>query len=458
MGDRAKDRALVTCDYVLCIGLFFVTWIFHSTSRVWTSTDSRWTIPTAVSIIDDHTARLDKYVTLIEQNNFYAIDCVVGKTQIRPLTSLAQCPGRQFYNFYPIGIPVLAVPEVYVIRRLASAVNATPWISRFVKNPYRRRLIDGDLVYAHALVEVLIASFWIAVSTVMIYFTSRNYLGAKRSVTLALVFAFCTPAWSTASRALWQHGASMLLISVAILTLLKAKEHWGWLALAGGTLAYAIVARPTNIVVFVVAGLYLMTTRPQQIWIFLVSASPVFAAFVAWSYSVYGHLIAPYYWPLRPGSNSLALHSQFFEALAANLISPGRGLFVYVPIFLLAVLGMILPAPDCTFSSLRPFLIGALLGHWILVSTFHDWWAGFAFGPRYLSDITPLLIFFLIPVLKVRSSKPFGIVFSVLALASFGIQYSGANREPVFAWNRTPVSIDQDPERVWNWLDIAFFR
>ena len=95
-------------EYILCISLFLLTWTCHSLSRIWTSTDSRWTIPTALSIIDDHTANLDKYTSLIEENDFYAIDCLVGTKQIRPLTALAQSAGGHFYNFYPIGVAVLA--------------------------------------------------------------------------------------------------------------------------------------------------------------------------------------------------------------------------------------------------------------------------------------------------------------------------------------------------------------
>jgi len=445
-------------EIAICAGLFFAVWFSHALSRNWTSTDSRWTIPTALSILDHRSARLDQYAPLIEQDKFYAIDCLKGSTVIRPLHSLTQCAGGHLYNFYPIGVPVLAVPEVYIIRRFAAIANAVPWVSGLVKNPYRRRFLEGDLVDTHPLVEVLIASFWIAMATVLTYLVARRMLNPIRSVAIALLFAFCTLAWSTASRALWQHGASMLLISVALWILVCAAHRPRWLAVAGFSLAFAIVVRPTNVVVFGAVLAYLLVTRSPGLSLFVAASAPVFVAFAAWSYSVYGFPVAPYYWPHRPGSNSLGLSGNFPVALVGNLISPGRGLFVFVPVFLLTPIGAFQFSAYAAYVRLRPFLIAALIGHWLLISSFRDWWAGFSFGPRYFSDVTPLLVFLLMPLLAKRRAKGLLAVFVVLAVISLAIQYRGANRQAAFDWNRTPVSIDQNPQRVWNWSDLAFFR
>jgi hypothetical protein len=273
-----------------------------------------------------------------------------------------------------------------------------------------------------------------------------------------LLFAFATPAWSTASRALWQHGGSMLLLTLALLAFFKAEKNSSWLVVAGVALAFSMVIRPTNLLFFVAASLHLLKTRSPKSWLFALAAVPVFTLFVAWSYSVYREPVAPYYLPQRPGSNSLALGHHFFEALAGNLISPGRGLLVYVPVFLLAMPFLLREPADSVFSRLRPFLAGALAGHWILISTFEDWWAGYSFGPRYFSDVTPLFVLLLVPVVQQAKSKRMLALFCVLAVASLAIQYRGANSQAVFDWNRTPVSIDQNPKRVWDWSDIAFFR
>lgn len=55
-------------DLALCCCLLVGVWIAHVTSRTWTSTDSRWTIPTALSIVNDHTGNLNRYALLIAQH------------------------------------------------------------------------------------------------------------------------------------------------------------------------------------------------------------------------------------------------------------------------------------------------------------------------------------------------------------------------------------------------------
>jgi hypothetical protein len=49
----------------------------------------------------------------------------------------------------------------------------------------------------------------------------------------ALVFAFSTSAWSTASRSAWQHGPSMLCLTVGLWALLRSERRAGAAALAG---------------------------------------------------------------------------------------------------------------------------------------------------------------------------------------------------------------------------------
>ena len=131
-----------TRDVSISLLILLVTWSCHSASRVRTSTDSRWTVPTALNLIDHGTSRLDNYALLIKQNEFYAVLCVgIDKKVIQPLSSLDQCRDGHLYNFFPIGVALLAAPEVYVIRKGAWIASAFPWLARRVKNPYRRQLL-----------------------------------------------------------------------------------------------------------------------------------------------------------------------------------------------------------------------------------------------------------------------------------------------------------------------------
>ena len=86
--------------------------------------------------------------------------------------------------------------------------------------PVARAFFRRDYLDAHLLVEVAIASTLVALTAMLLFFTARLYLGAAGSIALALLFAFGTSAWSTASRALWQHAPAMLMLTAALLSAL----------------------------------------------------------------------------------------------------------------------------------------------------------------------------------------------------------------------------------------------
>ena len=56
---------------------------------------------------------------------------------------------------------------------------------------------------------MLIASIIVALASAVMYLIARQFLAPLQSILLALIFAFCTPAWSTASRALWPGSATL---------------------------------------------------------------------------------------------------------------------------------------------------------------------------------------------------------------------------------------------------------
>jgi hypothetical protein len=91
------------------------------------------------------------------------------------------------------------------------------------------------------------------------------------------------------------------------------------------------------------------------------------------------------------------------------------------------------------------------------------WWGGYSYGPRLTSDLTPVLIFFLIRVLEAwRGSdwrwRPRQMLFVVALAASLLIHAHGALSFAPHTWNTIPVSVDLRPERVWNWRDPHFLR
>ncbi len=417
----------------LLASIFLVVFFFHVRSKNITSGDSRWFIPVAVSILNHGDINLDEYHERIQEYNRYAIHRVDGHD----------------YNLFPIGTTIMSLPFVWAVDVM---LEYTAGIS------FEEHLKDNRSENT----ERFIASIFVALATVIMFLIARDAIGDGWAPLLAaFVFAFATPAWSTASRALWQHGPSMLLLAAALLSLIRARENVGCLLWTGPILAFAYIVRPTNSLSFLLlmGVAFLQYGRRKAFWGSVLLSFGVFAAFFALNLRVFGTLQPPYF-----RSNRLEFGSTFVEALAGNLISPGRGLFLFTPIFLMSGYGIFLKLKQKSFRLLDLALIGIILSHWIVISAFPHWWGGYSIGPRFFTDMVPYFVYFLIPVFgemfdKNGVRRPMLAMLAALLIGlSFYIHFRSANRWRVVGWNVTPACVDRNPSRVWDWNDIQFLR
>lgn len=420
-------------EWVRGAAIFAVVYLGHALCPIATQGDTRWNIPTALRLLEHGDADLAEYADRIAASGDYGIDRV----------------GPHRYNYYPLAVPVVSLPFVaalrFVLPHRVAGVGASP----------REALFAGDLVSASAIVEVLVASVFVAGTAGVLYAIAREALAPGGAAALALLFAFGTSAWSVGSRALWQHTPSMFLNALALLCLVRL-ERSRWAApLAGFSMALACYVRPTNALLAGVFGLYLSLKHWRFALEAIAGALPVAAAFSCAYLSMYGSPLAPYF---RPGS-MLRWHPEVVTAFAANLISPGRGLFVFLPFLLFLVWPAVwrtkLPAG---LERLRPWLAVAVLLQMAVVALHHGWWGGFSYGPRYLSDVLPLLMFLWMPVLLLRRGIVSNGILAVLVLAAVFIHLRGATSIAVHDWNRTPVSVNDNRARIWDWNDPPFLR
>jgi hypothetical protein len=167
-----------------------------------------------------------------------------------------------------------------------------------------------------------------------------------------------------------------------------------------------------------------------------------------------GNFLHPYYdFRKVQGSNTI------YEALAGNLISPARGLFIYSPIFLFSFLGIYYKWKEETLSLFDYAIFLTVLFHWILVSRNLNWWGGHCYGYRLLSDMIPFFVFYLIFFLKYANLKsPTFALFILSIIVSLFINFQGANRMETYYWNLQPSNIDENSFRVWDWKDAPFLR
>jgi|GEM_PF-949816 len=409
--------------------VFLVVFLTHFSSNNITSFDSKWSIHTAMSLLKEGNTDLNEYIELIKTVNvYYALENIDG----------------HIYTIYPVGVSLIAVPFVFIIDQISARTLS------FNLDQYVKHVIPGGI-------ELFIASFLVALTAVFIYLITRLFLDNRDSWLVTFIFAFCTSSWSTASRALWQHGPSMLMLTITLyLILLAARKPW-LIQFASIPLAFSYWIRPTNSLSILLLTAFVFLYYRRYFFYYLLWALPIALSFLYFNLTVY-YSIFPFYY-LRP--MKLGANPDFFEALAGNLISPSRGLFIFSPILLFSIYGMVLKLKHKSSDRLDYFLVGIIFLHWIAISSFNllGWWAGWSFGPRLFSDVLPYFIYFLIPAVAripqlkgVRKGILTSIFFCFLVI-SFLIHYRGATSWDTYAWNA-----GLDASRVWDWHDVQFLR
>ena len=283
--------------------LWFVIAVVYVESPIIYTTDSKWVILQSVSLIRHGDFTLDEY-----------------RHSFRPGDFSVHGAGGHWYSLYPAGVPVLTTPIVWIATSFAGI-----------------DLIGDES--ARIATELVAASMITAAAAIMVYaFCCASTRNHTLAVIASVVFAFGTAAWSTASRSLWQHGPSMLLVSAAIYALFRSERSLKWLVVCGFCVATAYTVRPTNWVVVVGVTVYVCWRfRARGLWRYICAATPIAVAFVAYNFAVYGLPLTPYYmgYTLREADAWVSWRGAYPDpaAMVGYWFSPGRGLFVYLPCF-----------------------------------------------------------------------------------------------------------------------------
>jgi hypothetical protein len=221
----------------------------------------------------------------------------------------------------------------------------------------------------------------------------------------------------------------------------------------------SFIIRPTAAIEIVILSVYVLVIHREWFVRYMLWAAVVAAPWFTYNWVIYNFPVPPYYLPGR-----IALSDTFSEALIGNLLSPARGLFVYSPVLILAVAGLMLALRERKDRPLHLAFAIIIPIHWIVISRFPHWWAGHSYGPRFMADILPFMVYFVAFALhyagtlnSTRRAAFMGVV-ALLSGVSFFMHAQGALDFSGYAWNADPVSVDEHPERLWDWRDPPFLR
>ncbi|HVQ38539.1 MAG TPA: hypothetical protein VMS31_13470, partial [Pyrinomonadaceae bacterium] len=341
---------------------------------------------------------------------------------------------NQLASLYPIVAPLLVAPLYFPAVKW---LDAHGW-----EQPHVDRVAE--------LMEKVSASLLASIASVLMYLVLRRD-GSRWSLPLALVFAFGTNTWMISSQALWQHGTGELLIALALLVIVAPASPIRTAILGAACVLMAANRPPDGLI----AGAFVLFTvwsrRRGALWLLAGAAVPL-AAVLYYNLDFIGHIAGGYAIAKDPNRKFFQLD---WAGMAGLLVSPTRGLLVFSPFLVFIPVGLIQRLRAPTSRGLAVALSLAVAAQFLLYSQ-ADWRAGVSWGPRWLTDVLPIVVWMLAPAPMVLRPLARGLLVLAMA-ASVGVQTIGAfwytttSDELIYAGN--PASM----QGAWNIRNVPFF-
>lgn len=370
-----------------------------------------------------------------------------GWVSVEPGTAEFAAAGRggELYTIWPPGQSLVLVPFV-VVGRLVAAITTSSGA--------------GPDVYGQFLASLLLFPACGAWCLVLVY-------GIARDVTEDV----WTARWTALSVGLasmhWQHTVNTgeeSLAALCMLGVLKAalqagrRPAWRYpllaCAAAGLGLWFRLSSAVVSATLLAVACIHDVMpqcgaqSRGRRACKWLVAGAagllPFIAAYGAYNFARFGSVWETGYGPaVRPRLGVGLFDTPLLEGLGGMLFSPGKGVFVFNPILLLAMGGVAM-----WWRSNRRLACMLMLtfAASVLFHSRYTTWAGdITWGPRYLASQMGIWMLGVIPVLRRPKLKPlFGALFTISVLIqissvvyNYGLEFFQDGRHglvPDYVW------------------------
>jgi hypothetical protein len=424
-GSQSRNEDIVTKTLVglslfICVGFVFLE------SPVRYLADSRYALLMDQAILERGTPNMKPYQVPRGVSSPY--------TNHGYLWTIDIVKGRLLY-IYPWGGPLLSLPAVAVLN--AAGFKVAP------QGIYN----EGN----ELALQVWFATVLCAAAVWLFFDMAATMLPLRWSVAIALSAAFGTQLWSTTSRNLWPQTWNLLLISLSVWLLMKPRIQP---LVLGTVLAWACFARPQGSPIALMVGVYVLLEYGWRCLLpYAVAGAAWTAVFAATLLHFFGQLSSPVY------RHGLSFPHEFFLRLSGILVSPSRGLLIFVPIVLMPLYLTLRYWQELSRRRLVLLALAAILSQIITIASWNVWWGGGSYGPRLLVDTIPWFL-----VLAVLGVKAFlddqrlsvperAAVISIgllLLTVSVAMNAVGAMSASATSWSQKR-SIDVNPQQVWDW-------
>lgn len=416
-------------------GLLLVVLSFANLQLIWSpdvlpNTLFAWTIVRSGNVTYDEfvgapgDARPDR----IDREAYFFRACGVSTATTPPSAPRsaggppAPGPSDHVCSIFPPGIAILALPI------LVPAVLAG--------------VSPGDataLLYLGHLAAAIIE----ALATLLLWSILGRFVTPRRALALTLLYALATSVRTVASQALWQHAGVHLFVALALWLVLRdgpvvlRRELAAGLALGLG----GVVRQTAALVVLGIGG-------GRRTVALLAAAAVGLVPLLGYDLIAFGR-------PFEQGYGAKPFDTPLPVGLYGLLLSPSRGLLVYAPYLLFALVALVLAwrRPGPVARRLRG--LGAV---WcltlVLYATYTEWWGGRVFGPRFLDDQAPVLFAALAWGIGqgLLASRVARVAFALMAGWSL-LLFNAAALAYDQRWDTVPVNVNFQPARLFDWAD-----
>jgi hypothetical protein len=430
--------------------LFLFTFIIYTIN--FRNIDSADTLPASLlpfALLDTHVPWLTTTSPLLQPENIVSFIPV----------------NNAFYSAYPIVTPVLVTP-LYVIPYILMMALHIPL-----------DMSDGTCFLVVFIMEKIAASCITAAAVVIFFAGMKEIVRKNVALITTLILAFGTSMWSINSQALWQHGMIALLFSVLFYLIVRneREEDFRISLLLGTCSALLVFTRPADMFLALPAFVYAASRKGRFFVAYCGSAIIAASPFILYNETVAGNIFGGYSSLL----SEFSFGPQVLVHLFGVLISPNRGLFIFTPVALLSMLGILTIKSRIKNPELQRvfYCFGiAFILEILVYSTFNCWWAGTTYGPRFFAGSLPLI--FVLAGIFLDSRKDCGkndqggsttariicLAIVSLILWSVFVQAVGVFYYPNGNWNDSPSTFTVGPfakadtTRLWDVADTQIFR
>lgn len=316
-------------------------------------------------------------------------------------------------------------------------------------------VLDEDFVTQ--AVVMLLNPLLTAAATALLFRLACRLYPVSMAATLALLYGLGTIAWYYAKSAFSEPLVTLLLLGALYASVLSDGVKRGWLVVMGMALGGMILTRQ----VALLPAMPVLAWTLMRVWRAglrrLLKSATVLLLPIA-----LGQLIVLYYNayrfgdPLDYGYWRVAWNTPIFLGLYSQLLSPGKGTFVFMPILLLGVWGWPMlrrRRPDWAWLILA-LIVSQLLPY----ALYEDWAGGGGWGPRLLLPMVPLALLPAGEVIRCWQTRRTGrIVLALLVVLSLFIQVLGVSvnwaRHLQRVFDASATSVEYFDRVHYRWAD-----